>query len=222
MHSSLLSPFQRSSSGTMVVASDQLLMLTALSAALDTTSRSDYLASSSEIEVVKLLNKNAPATLICTSNLKTGCAISLAKSAKAIEGISVILIISSKSDLALSAKMLEYCDAMIAEWDLDHNDQPLDRAFKSITGNSTTYCSPSINDYLFGVQEQAAILTPREKSVLELILAGLSNQEIASKLTISSSTAKSYSRDVLRKLGVSNRQQAVLKGIKLGFLLGDY
>jgi DNA-binding NarL/FixJ family response regulator len=203
----------------MVIVSDQLLMLSALSAALDTATETQYLASSSETEAVNLLRRNTPATLICTSSLKTGCSMNLAKSAKEIEGISIILIISSKSDLGLSSKMLEYCDAMIAEWDLDHNDQPLTRAFEAISAKPATYCSPSINNYLSSIQQQVATLTPREKAVLDLILAGFSNQDIADQLTISTSTAKSYSRDVLRKLGVKNRHEAVLKGIKLGLVV---
>lgn len=204
----------------MVIVSDQLLMLSALSAALDEAAKTQHVTSSSETEAINLLKRNAPATLICTSSLKTGCSMNLAKSAKAIEGISIILIISSRSDLGFSSKMLEHCDAMIAEWDLDHNDQPLTKALEAISAKSATYCSPSISSHLSSIQQQVATLTPREKGVLDLILAGFSNQDIADQLTISTSTAKSYSRDVLRKLGVKNRHEAVLKGIKLG-LVGE-
>ena len=43
--------------------------------------------------------------------------------------------------------------------------------------------------------------------VCELLLEGLSNKEIADKLCISENTAKTHTRHVYRKLGVSNRQE---------------
>jgi DNA-binding NarL/FixJ family response regulator len=53
-------------------------------------------------------------------------------------------------------------------------------------------------------------LTDREASVLELIGAGLSNQEIADRLFVTINTLKTYIRTAYRKIGVSRRPQAVL------------
>lgn len=50
-------------------------------------------------------------------------------------------------------------------------------------------------------------LTPREKDVLALVAFGLSNQEIASRLSISVSTAKKHVRSLLEKTGAANRTQ---------------
>ena len=220
LKTTLLSPFQAVSLGTTVIVSDQLLMQSALIAALDSKTEGQNLASSSETDALNLLKSNAPTTLICTPSLKKGCSINLARSAKEVDNISVILIISSKSDLGFCSRMHDYCDVMLAEWDLDHGDKPLIRALEAISTKKETYHSPSIAGHLSYIQKHVAILTPREKSVLSLILNGSSNQDIADRLTISPSTAKSYSRDVLRKLGTRNRHEAVVKGIKLG-LLGD-
>jgi LuxR family transcriptional regulator, maltose regulon positive regulatory protein len=56
-----------------------------------------------------------------------------------------------------------------------------------------------------------ASLTPRESEVLELLVVGLSNDEIAQRLFITRSTAKVHVHHILRKLGVRTRLQAVLK-----------
>ena len=52
-------------------------------------------------------------------------------------------------------------------------------------------------------------LTEREREVLALMVEGLSNSQIAIKLSVSSSTIKSHVSNVLAKLGVTSRTEAV-------------
>jgi LuxR family maltose regulon positive regulatory protein len=60
-------------------------------------------------------------------------------------------------------------------------------------------------------------LSGREIEVLKLIEAGLSNQEIASKLFISIATVKRHVSNIYAKLDVKTRTQAVSRGKELGF-----
>ena len=57
-------------------------------------------------------------------------------------------------------------------------------------------------------------LSPREREVLALVAQGLSNDEIAERLVISSSTAKHHVSACIRKLGAANRAQAATMAIK--------
>lgn len=52
-------------------------------------------------------------------------------------------------------------------------------------------------------------LTPREKEVLALIVEGLTNPEIAERLVVTRSTAKAHVSNILSKLDVSNRAEAI-------------
>ena len=54
----------------------------------------------------------------------------------------------------------------------------------------------------------APVFSYREKQVLELVLGGLTNGEIAARLYLSESTVKSHLASSFRKLGVSSRTEA--------------
>jgi len=52
-------------------------------------------------------------------------------------------------------------------------------------------------------------LTPRERQVLDLMANGLSNPDIAKQLNVSRSTARAHVSQILSKLGVTNRAEAI-------------
>ena len=56
---------------------------------------------------------------------------------------------------------------------------------------------------------EALGITPREREILELIAAGLSNREIAERLFVSENTVKTHSRRLFEKLDAKRRTQAV-------------
>jgi DNA-binding NarL/FixJ family response regulator len=56
--------------------------------------------------------------------------------------------------------------------------------------------------------------TPREQMVLSLVAAGLSNREIAERLSYSERTIKTVIHDVITKLGVKSRSQAVAMAVR--------
>ncbi|MDQ1463979.1 MAG: hypothetical protein QOC73_920, partial [Actinomycetota bacterium] len=59
-----------------------------------------------------------------------------------------------------------------------------------------------------GDQDRVAGLTPRERDVLELVAAGLSNAAIAERMWISPGTVKKHLDNIYDKLGVANRTAA--------------
>jgi LuxR family maltose regulon positive regulatory protein len=61
-------------------------------------------------------------------------------------------------------------------------------------------------------------LTPREHEVLQLVVSGASNPEIAQKLFITINTVKRHVTNILGKLEVSNRTQAALRARELGLV----
>jgi NarL family two-component system response regulator LiaR len=57
-------------------------------------------------------------------------------------------------------------------------------------------------------------LTEREREVLALMVEGLNNTQIAGRLSISSSTIKSHVSNILSKLGVASRTEAVTLALR--------
>jgi len=61
-------------------------------------------------------------------------------------------------------------------------------------------------------------LTPREKEVLALLAQGARNKDIAASLVIAERTVKIHVRNILTKLNVGNRTEALAVAIRVGLV----
>ena len=82
-----------------------------------------------------------------------------------------------------------------------------DRAIRSLSESPRT----------FDASEVPEPLTAREREVLRLFSAGLSNREIGEALGVVEGTVKNHVHNILQKLGVRDRNRAMLKAIELGY-----
>lgn len=70
-------------------------------------------------------------------------------------------------------------------------------------------------------KNNAVKLTRREKDVLDFLVKGNSNKEIADNMFISEKTVKNHLTSIFRKLGVKDRTQAVVFALKNGLVDED-
>ena len=82
-----------------------------------------------------------------------------------------------------------------------------DRALRSLAESPRTFEASEIPEPLTG----------REREVLRLFSAGLSNREIGEALGVVEGTVKNHVHNILQKLGVRDRNRAMLKAIELGY-----
>jgi DNA-binding NarL/FixJ family response regulator len=66
--------------------------------------------------------------------------------------------------------------------------------------------------------DELASLTDREQQVLRMLAAGLTNAEIAEALVLSEATVKTHVSNVLGKLSLRDRVQAVIYAYETGFI----
>ena len=67
-------------------------------------------------------------------------------------------------------------------------------------------------------RDAAPDLPPHQLAVLRLMGSGFSNREIAERLRLSENTIKGYVQEVLRRLGARNRVDAVMIGVRNGWI----
>jgi DNA-binding NarL/FixJ family response regulator len=72
-----------------------------------------------------------------------------------------------------------------------------------------------------GAEASLTALTKTEIKVLSYLGRGLSNKEIAAELGCSVKTVKNHLNSIFQKLGVSNRTEAVVKGIESGLISAE-
>ncbi len=100
------------------------------------------------------------------------------------------------------------------------------RAIREV-GQGNSYLSPDVAVKLAnGVRRRGKPNTPplveplteREQEVLKLVGQGASNREIAQKLSLTEGTVRTHVHNILGKLGLTNRNQAILFAVREGLL----
>jgi NarL family two-component system response regulator LiaR len=92
----------------------------------------------------------------------------------------------------------------------------LAEAIRSAYAGHGTLAPEVTRDFIISAQnpQVGENLTPREREVLALMVEGLTNPEIAERLSISRATATAHVSHILSKLGVSNRAEAIVLAIR--------
>jgi DNA-binding NarL/FixJ family response regulator len=88
--------------------------------------------------------------------------------------------------------------------------QALRKDIRAIVGQA------SIADDSQKSRKESRVLSPKQSAVLVELAAGRSNKEIARRMNISEETVHSHVKEILGRLGVRNRTEAVVRYLRLG------
>jgi DNA-binding NarL/FixJ family response regulator len=119
-------------------------------------------------------------------------------------GVRAVLSLDTSSDQLLQAvRMVIGGDVLLIPEGAQHALRPL--------------TAPSVPSNL--LPTTVGMLTSREREVILLLARGLSNAEVADELSISMTTVRSHVHNVLRKLDVGTRAQAVAIAYESGLIM---
>lgn len=171
-------------------------------------------------EGIKVLEENDPDVLLLDINMpKMNGLQALQKiREKGIKRKVLLLTIHDEVEYLIKAKEIGADGYVLKDSEL----AVLKKAIYSVyEGNTFIQESliPLLNDFEEQKQQKNSDgLTTREIEVLQHIAAGLSNREIADKLSISEKTVKNHASSIFQKIEVSDRTQAAVYAIKKGYV----
>ena len=88
----------------------------------------------------------------------------------------------------------------------------------TVVCNGKTYLSFEAGRILQKINNDTVVLTRREKEVLILIAEGMTNNEIATKLFVGSTTIDTHRKNLLTKFGVKNTASLIRMAIQMQFI----
>jgi DNA-binding NarL/FixJ family response regulator len=119
---------------------------------------------------------------------------------------AAVLIFTAFSERSLLARGLESGAKGYILKEAPHDT--LLRAIERVS-KGEGYVDPALMPAFLSGKDQADMLTPREREILQLLADGMSNADVAAKLFISQETVKSHVRHILTKLEADTRTHAV-------------
>jgi len=113
-------------------------------------------------------------------------------------------------------------DVIVADSDIFLLNSPIVQGLMAMVAG-TAYRSPSVASYLNQISQpidhpssHRIVLGLRDQQLLEAYVLGLSNREVAEQLNLSVRSVQTYSGQLLARLGVNNRQKALMQIAKMG------
>jgi DNA-binding NarL/FixJ family response regulator len=216
----------------LLLADDQPLMRTGFRMILEETDDIDIVGEAQDgAEAIRLAGELNPDVILMDVRMPGVDGIKATRQIVARNGAARVLILTTfdLDEYAFSALRAGASGFVLKDVPVDE----LARAIRSVASGDAVV-SPRITRRLLDIYAtqlpdlsgdtsgpvHAALdqLTPREQKVLLEVASGLSNTEIAEKLTVSEATVKSHVGSILAKLNLRNRVQAVIFAYDVGLV----
>jgi len=169
-------------------------------------------------EALACLKESNVGLLLSTIDLEDGSGDALIAQARLLHPSLRCVLIADHHHYRQEDAMKWQAPVIVSSFDLGDDSEPWNQALVAAIAN-TTYRSPSIPDCRLSDDDKTLVkLTPRERQMLECYALGLTNAQAAERLSLSPQSTKTYSKNLLAKLKVSNRQLALLKMMGSGLV----
>lgn len=205
----------------IVIADDHRMVREGIRAFLDT--EADLLVvgeAGTADEAVAVCEREQP-TVALVDLVMPGTGVAAVQRIRKVSPKTEVMVLTSFEDPHLLLQAVHAGALCCLLKDIDPNE--LARAVRrAAEGEATVH--PRLARHLLAAMredhnaEPVEPLSPRERSVLELIAQGMSNASIAKQLTIGEKTVKTHVSSVLAKLGLNDRTQAAVFAWRKGWV----
>lgn len=201
---------------TVLLVDDHELIREGLSRAIERDGRLSVVAQAGSLaEGFTAFRAWRPAVVVTDLRLPDGDGIELLRKIRAVGAETGVVVLTMHAlDVQLKAAVAAGASAFLGK------DTP-GRTVVEITVNAARSPHSFVGhglDQLIALRS-ATTLSERERQVLELLADGLGTPDMAARMFLGESTVKTYVTRLFQKLGVENRTQAVLAGVRSGLLL---
>jgi DNA-binding NarL/FixJ family response regulator len=207
----------------VLIADDQTLFREGIKDLLDNEKSIEVIGEAADgNEVVRLAKKLRPDVILMDIKLPHLDGVSATRLIRKELPDTNVLILSSYEDEAHVMESIQagangYLSKMLPAAELVN-------ALKAFANDGVMIPQQVMGKLLQGLRQMSSgdgspvSLTKTEIRVLVLLGSGMSNKEIAAKMDCSVKTIKNHLNAIFQKLEVSNRTEAVVKGIEMGLI----
>ncbi len=203
---------------TVLLVDDHALIRQGLRRAFEATDDLEVVAEAGSLSEARALERaHEPAVAVVDVNLGDGSGIDLVRELRAARPtMGLVVLTMYDGDEHLFAALEAGASAFVLK---GAPSEEVVAAARSAAASPTTFTSQDLAGAMRRrMQTPAVRLTPREQDILELLASGASVAEVASRLYISQSTAKTHMSKLYDKLDANNRTQAIMAAVRLGLV----
>src|SRR3954465_4362371 len=204
---------------TVLLVDDHQLIREGLRRAFDRAGDLEVVGEAASVaNAVDALDRLSPDVLVTDVKLPDGAGLALAQRARqSAPELGIVVLTMYAGDDKLFAALDSGASAFVGK------DAPAEEVVSAARHAAASPRAFTARDLADAMQRrmhapQGPKLSPREGEVLELLVDGLVISQIARRLFISESTAKTHVANIYEKLGAGNRAQAVMAAVRLGLV----
>ena len=196
----------------VLVADDHQLMLEAIRIVLDEADDIDVVGEATRgSQVLPLVGQTSPDVVLLDIAMPEMDGLTcLDLLQKRFPGVTVVILSGQDDPETIRSALARGAKSFVAK-QIDPRDLP---SALRLAAQGAVFQATVEEQVTPDVEERRARLTPSEQRVLEALARGLSNKAIADELWLTQQTVKFHLTNIYRRLGVTNRTEAVRHAYK--------
>lgn len=202
----------------LLIIENQALIRAGIRSILQTQNNIEIVGeAAASIEGFEIFKQTTPDVVLFSLRMRESCAVDEIEKFLQISPKSKIIIMASHAgDAEISRSLQNGAFGYVLK---DVSETDLIKAIRTVAAGKK-FVPSDIAEILtenLGLEH----LTPSEQRILQMIVAGKSNKQIAFQLNVSENTVKTHVKNLFDKLQVSDRTSAATIAIKRGFVRID-